>query len=130
MEDYGSSNGPELVFGLVGPIGTDMDCVVDELKNSLRSVGYDPHLVHITALLPQMLKSSHIKAGSLSEKINLANQLRSETGDESILATIAFARIREIRGEIKGRKRHQLRDISVRCPRAKRGLYCSSTQKR
>jgi deoxycytidylate deaminase len=100
MEDYGSSNGPELVFGLVGPIGTDMDCVVDELKNSLRSVGYDPHLVHITALLPQMLKSSHIKAGSLSEKINLANQLRSETGDESILATIAFARIREIRGEI------------------------------
>lgn len=91
--------GPELVFGLVGPIGTDMECVVDELSSSLREVGYDPHLVHITALLPKIV-GAQADISSLSEKINLGNFLREKTGERSILSAIAIMRIRELREQI------------------------------
>ena len=38
---------PELVFGLVGPIGVNLDAVVDALSVELKEVGYTPVVIHI-----------------------------------------------------------------------------------
>jgi hypothetical protein len=46
--------GPELVFGLVGAIGTDLDQVADVLSEALKRVAYRPQIVHVSWLLHQL----------------------------------------------------------------------------
>lgn len=96
-------DGPELVFGLVGPIGADMSCVSEELGLALRQVGYESHLVHITSIIPELLSESGQK--TLKQKIEAANDLRSRTKDNSILAGIAITEIKKIRSEQNSKKR-------------------------
>jgi cytidine deaminase len=38
----------ELVFGVVGPTGVDLDSVVESLKAQLRSVNYETHVVKLS----------------------------------------------------------------------------------
>ena len=42
---------PELIFGLAGPIGVDMDELTDSLTNALKSVRYDAYLIKVTSLM-------------------------------------------------------------------------------
>ena len=39
---------PEIVLGLAGPIGVDMDAMSESLEVALRAVGYRPHQIRIT----------------------------------------------------------------------------------
>jgi hypothetical protein len=39
---------PELIFGIVGPIGVDIDSVVCCLNDALSHVKYESHTIHIT----------------------------------------------------------------------------------
>ena len=55
---------PELVFGLVGPIGVDMDMVQTQLMNALRSVNYDPISIRVTELMNQIAIDSAIQESS------------------------------------------------------------------
>ncbi|MFU1605724.1 anti-phage dCTP deaminase [Sulfitobacter pontiacus] len=96
---------PELVFGLVGPIGVDMDLVQERLCSSLKSVGYHPETIHLTKVMEQRFPSPPtVKddlAISYSEKINRANNLRQAISDD-VMATLAIAEIRALR-----KKRHE-----------------------
>jgi len=49
---------PELVFGIVGPMGVDMDSICDSLANALRAVNYNAHPIHLTK---EMLKPDRYK---------------------------------------------------------------------
>jgi hypothetical protein len=40
---------PELVFGIVGPIGVDIDSVIKALEDALRGVDYEPLTIHLTS---------------------------------------------------------------------------------
>ncbi|WP_210714406.1 hypothetical protein, partial [Pseudomonas chlororaphis] len=39
---------PELVFGLVGPIGVNLDPVIAVLKSQLTGLEYTPHVVRLS----------------------------------------------------------------------------------
>lgn len=75
-----------------------MDCIVEELSLALRQVGYEPIPIHITSVLPSMVGKMDA-GGSLFSKIELANSVRSDTGDNAILATVAMLEIKRERGE-------------------------------
>lgn len=45
---------PELIFGLVGAIGTDLDQVQDALAECLRAVGYEPILISLAESLKEL----------------------------------------------------------------------------
>lgn len=42
---------PEVVFGIVGPIGVNIEAVIEYLSDSLTRVKYNPCIVHITDIL-------------------------------------------------------------------------------
>ena len=52
--DILSRDHPELILGLVGPIGVDMDTVQSSLSDALKAVGYSAEVIHITKLLDKV----------------------------------------------------------------------------
>jgi deoxycytidylate deaminase len=50
---------PELVFGLVGALGTDLYPVQDELQSALRTVGYDSTVIRLSELIANLYARVH-----------------------------------------------------------------------
>lgn len=101
------SSQPELIFGLVGPIGTDMTSVQIALEASLRSVGYTPHVIHLTKVVPAALP--HLASPTTyNEKIQFVNDLCEKTKKKDILARFAILEICNIRQELN--KKHDIPD--------------------
>jgi cytidine deaminase len=98
---------PELVIGIVGPLGIDLDQVVRILKEELRRVGYGSSLVRLSRLLSQVsgLKTklvAHPEHKRIRSHMSSGTELRSRTGEGGILARIAIAAIQEEREKISG----------------------------
>lgn len=98
----------ELIFGLVAPIGVDLDMVSDALDTTLREMNYQTHSLRITKLMEDLRVEipSEIRNGMLSnlsyvqqyqKRIAHANAIRAQLGDDSILAAIAVSAIRTFR---------------------------------
>jgi hypothetical protein len=89
---------PELVIGLVAPIGVDMDVVQSQIAAALRQVKYESHLVHITKIIYNMTNESRSEdKRNFEQKINFSNELRRKYNDNSILAAVAIDHIRKER---------------------------------
>lgn len=90
---------PELVFGLVGPIGVDMDQLQSALVSALNNVGYQSETIHLTKLLeryetpPQGPFSSSYRA-----KIERANAFCTTAGNNAALAGLGILEIMDLRG--------------------------------
>ncbi|MGL4439388.1 MAG: anti-phage dCTP deaminase, partial [Bosea sp. (in: a-proteobacteria)] len=101
-----SIHNPELVFGIVGPIGVNIDSVVDALKDGLRTVQYESHVIHLTDFIEDDRIDIIIDKNSYFKKyeslIAYGNAFRSLAKTSSALAGVAVARIREIRKSTKG----------------------------
>lgn len=93
------SSQPELVFGLVGPIGVDMTSVQVTLESSLRSVGYTPHTIHLTKVVPIALPRL-ASPKTYDEKIAFVNKLCEATQKKDILARFAVLEICGVRQRI------------------------------
>lgn len=96
---------PELIIGLVSPIGTNLHETKLSIKDNLIKCGYDVHEIHVTDAYKKMV-SLIPPEPSLEEKplnkryetyIKYGNYLRSETKDASILAALAIQTIVEKR---------------------------------
>lgn len=101
--------GPELVFGLVGAVGTDLDQVADVLSEQLRSVNYRPHVVRVSGLLHQIGRFEHLANMPFSsdfEKIRrhmeAGSTLRILAARGDILALMAIAEMRALRAKYLG----------------------------
>lgn len=94
-----SSTQPELVFGLVGPIGVDMTSVQVSLESALRSVGYTPHTIHLTKSVPLALPGLNTPK-TYDDKIAFVNNLCAKTKKKDILARFAILEICGIRQRI------------------------------
>jgi len=93
---------PELVFGLVGAIGTDLAQVEDALKNSLTSVGYIPVPIKLSDLMRELNPpwSSFPERGDpeyYGKAMDAGNKLREDLQDASAMAKLAIASIRRRR---------------------------------
>lgn len=108
-----TTKNPELIFGIVGPIGVDVDCVVSSLTKALLDVKYETRVIHIT----KFALSSKIKIpkdeSSYSNRyrylIEYGNAFREIAGTKAAFAAVAISKIREIRQEIapKGAKENE-----------------------
>src|SRR5437870_3165035 len=95
-----STDLPELIFGIAGPIGVDIESICDSLSNALRVVRYQSQIIHLTREM--MIYEPSIKPPKASErnfytdiiyKIKYANSLCEELRDASALAQVALRAI-------------------------------------
>ena len=81
---------PELIFGLVAPIGVDLDLVSSVLGDALDEMKYATHVLRLTRLMKEVKLdlpldgSPYIK--SFKDRIAYANAIRLEVGDEALAA--------------------------------------------
>ena len=95
-----SSDFPELVFGVAGPIGVEIDSICDSLSNALRVARYRSEVIHLTKEMmkyePSGKPSKVPDANFYTEityKIKYANALCEELQDASALAQVALRAI-------------------------------------
>ncbi len=95
----------ELFIGLVCPIGTDKQKVIDSLKKALTNVDYHyeiiklSNLLHSISGLPQNLLSTLPTDDRIRNHMDAGDQLRRTTLDGSALAKLAFAEIQQRRSD-------------------------------
>jgi deoxycytidylate deaminase len=98
---------PELFFGIVSAVGTDVPAVISSFSKGLRDKGYSPHHVKITDLFPTLAKN--IKSVTLNEQgrinriqsyIEFGNFLRKRLGND-ILSVLAMGEVARIRNNHK-----------------------------
>ena len=93
---------PELVFGLVAPIGADLQIVAEVLEETLREVEYRTQEFRVTGLMREVptglsiAESPYIQ--SYKDRIAYANSMRAKLGDDA-LAALAVSAIRSFRAE-------------------------------
>lgn len=97
---------PELIFGLVGPIGVDLELVTDLLADALRDVGYQATKLRITTLMrevPTEIKiAEHPHIESFHSRIRYANRVCELLERSDALAILAISAIREVRRQQAG----------------------------
>jgi len=99
-----SSSRPELIFGLVGPLGTDLNAVGRVLQDTLAQVGYES-VVHRLSKLMRDLSGEPwtlLKDGPRDEAIEAhmlaGNRLRSTLDRNDAMAMLGLIAIQEYRG--------------------------------
>jgi deoxycytidylate deaminase len=105
-----SPAGPELIFGIAGPIGVDIIAICDSLRNALRAVRYDSEIIHLTAemMIDVTLTSSPQKPmatdfySEVNFKIQYANEFCKEFVDAASLARVALRAISRRRETLSG----------------------------
>jgi len=97
---------PELVFGLVGPIGTDLRLVATALEQELSRVGYQSVHVHVTDAFKQ-IEGEFELADRPTEKryrsyMDAGNRLRERLDRQDALALFTVASVRDERRKLTG----------------------------
>ena len=91
---------PELVFGLVAPIGVDLGLVSDVLGLMLKEVLYEARVFRVTDLMREIPLDLPLNEGPYVEtyrqRIAYANALRQKIGNDG-LAALAISAIRAFR---------------------------------
>ena len=82
---------PELVFGLVGALGTDLDPLETELRSALRNVGYDSSVVRISSLISELYALAHPgkerqEESRIGDLMRQGDELRSAGGADAAVA--------------------------------------------
>lgn len=99
---------PELVIGLVAPIGTPLDGFIAALNRELESRGYETHVHRLTTLLERDA-APHAQEGLTGSEtfkrymrlMTQGDQLRERTESPDILALYAALAIGELRVEVR-----------------------------
>ena len=94
---------PELIFGLVGPIGVDLNGVITSLTNRLRYVGYRTIVIHLTDHMKTRKIGMSIDETSYFKKymslIEYANEFLHVAKSDAAMAGLAVSRIRAERAK-------------------------------
>ena len=99
-------SGPELVFGLIGAVGTDLSQVSQALSLHLERVGYNSHEIRVSSLLHSLDRFQALANPGLSseyqrikEHMKAGSDLRALAKHGDVLALMTVSRIRNIRRE-------------------------------
>ncbi len=117
-ENEGSSAPfPELIFGLVGAIGTDLDQVQETLGDCLRAVGYEPILISLAECLKELKREGDPKFPVIPKKSSLdyydkaierGNYVRQTMESGHAVVSLGMLAIEEDRKSRKSKKRAYL----------------------
>lgn len=107
--------GVELFFGLVGPTGTDLSAVIEELQSQLDLVGYKTEVISLSNLISTF--SGKAPTGRPEyERIRLlmdeGTRLREKTKRGDFLARLALAEILRVRKKITGNSRTPAQNVA------------------
>lgn len=101
-ESLALSKAPELFFGLVAPIGVDLDLVTGVLDETLHEMDYETQLFRFTKLMREVPLRKPLGASryiqSIQERIAYANEVRRHLGDDA-LASLAVSAVRAFRAK-------------------------------
>lgn len=101
-----SDDHPELIFGLVGPIGVDLESVTEALSSALRDFEYDAQVFRITDLMREVKVGLPLDGTgyveSFQQRIAYANRVREQLGRNEALAILAISAIRQFRAKLGG----------------------------
>ena len=100
---------PELFFGFVSPIGTDILPAIRSFENYFKSIGYKTVEIRITTMFPILKKyldySDPLLINTEFERYNsyikFGNFLRKKFDDDSILSKLAILRIIRERSQLE-----------------------------
>ncbi|HZG20431.1 MAG TPA: anti-phage dCTP deaminase [Herbaspirillum sp.] len=93
---------PELVFGLVGPVGVSLDPVISVLSRELKALKYSASAIRLSKLIENFLGSDHSKESEEKRITNLMDEgtrLREQSGRGDAVALLSIAEIRRTREE-------------------------------
>ena len=123
FDELGITRTPELIFGLVGPIGVNMELVQQKLESALISVGYKPVSIKATE---QMLKiktdivlaSEKNPRDYYQSRMDYANKVREKCENDAALAALSILAIKNYRAEFhrKNESNDDEKDISGIAP--------------
>lgn len=108
---------PELVFGLVGPIGCDIATIERSIERALKKVDYAPHIVSVSSTIGSLLelkKGEQPELLTLRQKIDAGNEVRRAYDSNGVLAAEAIRQIREVRSRVnqtRGIKSSEVGDL-------------------
>ncbi|WP_088683644.1 anti-phage dCTP deaminase [Rhizobium sp. R635] len=101
MKSKTTVDNPELVIGLVGPIGVDLDAVIQHLTEALQRVHYESHVIHITSIMGDLLPDLAVDEATYSDRYNSlignADRVRREADNQAALACLGISEIRRLR---------------------------------
>ncbi|HEY5758896.1 MAG TPA: anti-phage dCTP deaminase [Steroidobacter sp.] len=104
MDHLPALSGPELVFGLVGAVGSDLQAVTRTLTAELERVRYRVEEIHVSSLLHQLDRYSYLGNGRfecefdrIREHMKAGTDLRNRTEAGEVMALLAISAIRQRR---------------------------------
>ncbi|MET3694601.1 hypothetical protein [Methylobacterium goesingense] len=96
---------PVLIFGLVGPIGVDLEYAQSSLSDELKSFNYTAETITITSIMDELQSNEKIAEADFFKiyhsKIDYANDIRKTYEANDILAALAISAIRKIHSKIE-----------------------------
>ncbi|MEX0921455.1 MAG: anti-phage dCTP deaminase [Rhodovibrionaceae bacterium] len=99
--------GPELVVGLVAPIGTDLSIVENVLREEFEKVGYESECLHVSKLMKDSKIELKLKESPLETRyktyMDAGNKIRRKMRRNDALALLSIAAIKKRRGQITGK---------------------------
>jgi hypothetical protein len=99
---------PELIFGLVAPIGVDLDLVTDALDHTLQEMDYEARGFRLTELMKEVPTKISLQPDpyvqSYRDRIAYANEVRRLLGDDA-LASLAISAIRSFRANERNKRK-------------------------
>lgn len=104
MSQLSALSGPELVFGLVGAVGSDLRAVTRILTSELERVRYKVEEIHVSSLLHQLDHYAHLGSEAfhseferIREHMRAGTDLRNRTEAGEVMASLAISAIRQRR---------------------------------
>jgi len=101
---------PEVVIGLVGPVGTDLRVVMRCVTAEFAAVGYQVQEIRLSAMLHSFSEHDHLnqlgmdEARRIDAHMDAADSLRQRTACADIMALLSVARIRKERRDLAERR--------------------------
>jgi len=93
---------PELVFGLIGPVGVDLEPVIAVLYRELKAVDYTPKFIQLSRQIEHFFGTDHSHETEdlrISNLMDEGTRLRQDSGCGDAVAWLGIAEIRRIRLE-------------------------------
>ena len=87
---------PELVFGLIGPAGTDLDLVIEVLTTELKAVDYGVEVIRLSKLIEEFLHhdfSKRYEDDRISRLMTDGSRIRELSGRGDAIAILSVSEI-------------------------------------
>ena len=107
---------PELVFGLVGPVGVDLEPVITVLSRGLNAMNYRVKAIQLSKRIEAFFSSDHSKEPENQRILRLMKEgtrLRVKSGKGDAVALLGIAEIKRLREEELGGSFEKTRSFFV-----------------